>query len=165
MLEAIAAQPIATGIAYHSIIATIHPGLPPHAMTDGFVRYTSAHLDGAESERVVSTTHVCVEADPEVIAEVRRILMEHRNEAEGATARTVELVRGIRGAGMSFPLRANFVQGCVAEPSFDASFGKGAQFPSRLATIIIERVAIALRTPRGQCEYTPLYPPFVRGEH
>ena len=27
------------------------------------------------------------------------------------------------------------------------------------------RVAIALRTPPGQCEYTPLYPPFVRGEH
>ena len=34
LLEAIAAQPIAAGIAYHSIIATIHPGLPQHAMTD-----------------------------------------------------------------------------------------------------------------------------------
>jgi pimeloyl-ACP methyl ester carboxylesterase len=82
LLAAIDAQPIATGVAYHSIIATIHPGLPRGAMTDGFVRYTSAHLDGTTSESIVSAAHVCVEADPEVIAEVRRILMEHRDETE-----------------------------------------------------------------------------------
>ena len=81
LVAAIDAQPIATSVAYHSIIATIHPGLPREAMTDGFVRYTSAHLDGADSERIVSANHVCVEADPEVIAEVRRILMMHRDEA------------------------------------------------------------------------------------
>jgi hypothetical protein len=80
LIEAIAAQPIAPGVAYHSIIATIHPGLAPEKMTDGFVRYTSAHLDGALSERIVSATHVC-EADPEVIAEVRRILHLHLAEA------------------------------------------------------------------------------------
>ncbi len=79
LLAAIDAQPIAPGVAYHSIIATIHPGLPRETMTDGFVRYASAHLDGAASERIVSATHVC-EADPEVIAEVRRILMVHRDE-------------------------------------------------------------------------------------
>ena len=28
-----------------------------------------------------------------------------------------------------------------------------------------ERVAIALHTPQGQCESTPLDPPFVRWEH
>ncbi|MGP0063440.1 MAG: esterase/lipase family protein [Isosphaeraceae bacterium] len=81
LLKAIDAQPIAPGVAYHSIIATIHPGLPRETMTDGLVRYTSAHLDGAASETIVSSTHVTVEADPEVIAEVRRILMENRNEA------------------------------------------------------------------------------------
>jgi pimeloyl-ACP methyl ester carboxylesterase len=81
LLKAIDAQPIAPGVAYHSIIATVHPGLPREAMTDGLVRYTSAHLDGAVSETIVSSTHVTVEADPEVIAEVRRILMEHRAEA------------------------------------------------------------------------------------
>ena len=81
LLKAIDAQPIAPGIAYHSIIATIHPGLPKEAMTDGFVRYTSAHLDGAVSEAIVTSTHVTVESDPEVIAEVRRILAEHRDEA------------------------------------------------------------------------------------
>ncbi len=81
LLKAIGAHPIASHIAYHSIIATIHPGLPRDSMTDGFVRYTSAHLDGAVSEAIVSSTHVCVEADPEVIAEVRRILAEHRDEA------------------------------------------------------------------------------------
>ncbi len=53
-------------------------------MTDGFVRYASAHLDGAASERIVSATHVC-EADPEVIAEVRRILHLHLAEPDGPT--------------------------------------------------------------------------------
>ena len=67
ILAAIDAQPIAPGVAYHSIIATIHPGLPRENMTDGFVRYAAPHLDGAVSERIVTATHVC-EADPEVIA-------------------------------------------------------------------------------------------------
>jgi hypothetical protein len=81
LLAAIDAQPISPGVAYHSIIATIHPGLPREKMTDGFVRYTSAHLDGATSERIVSSTHAC-EAAPEVMAEVRRILMIHRDESD-----------------------------------------------------------------------------------
>ena len=41
LLEAIDAHPIAPGIAYHSIIATIHPGLRRESITDGFVRYSS----------------------------------------------------------------------------------------------------------------------------
>jgi eukaryotic-like serine/threonine-protein kinase len=28
----------------------------------------------------------------------------------------------------------------------------------------LERVTLAWRTPQGRCEFTPLYPPFVRGE-
>ena len=51
-------------------------------MTDGLVSYTSAraHLDGAASECIVTAGHPC-EADPEVIAEVRRILLIHLGEA------------------------------------------------------------------------------------
>jgi len=86
LLAAIDAQPIAPGVAYHSIIATIHPKLPREAMTDGFVRYTSAHLDGTTSESIVSAAHVCVEADPEVIAEVRRILHLHLAEPDSPAA-------------------------------------------------------------------------------
>ncbi len=86
LLEAIAAHPIAPGIAYHSIIATIHPGLRRESITDGFVRYSSAHLEGAASETIVTSTHVCVEADPEVIAEVRRILLLHKEERDSLAA-------------------------------------------------------------------------------
>jgi hypothetical protein len=83
ILAAIDAQSIAPGVVYHSIIASIHPGLPPEKMTDGFVRYSSARLDGAASELIVSASHLC-EADPEVIAEVRRILMVHLEEVTPA---------------------------------------------------------------------------------
>ena len=70
-------------------------------MTDGLVRYTSAHLDGAVSETIVTSTHVCVEADPEVIAEVRRILTEHRGEAVPSGLQ--DAARGIREGGLSHP--------------------------------------------------------------
>jgi hypothetical protein len=74
ILTAIDSQTITPNVSYHSIIATLHPSLPPDSMTDGFVRYTSAHLDGATSERIVTSSHLC-EANPQVIAEVLRILL------------------------------------------------------------------------------------------
>jgi hypothetical protein len=73
LLMAIDAQPIAPGIAYHSIIANIRHLAPPEKMTDGLVSYPSAHLGGAASESIVTAGHPC-EANPEVIAEVRKIL-------------------------------------------------------------------------------------------
>jgi pimeloyl-ACP methyl ester carboxylesterase len=76
MLMALDAQPIANDVAYHSIIANIHHQRTPEKMSDGFIHYRSAHLDGAASERVVTAGHVC-EANPEVIDEVRRILYVH----------------------------------------------------------------------------------------
>jgi pimeloyl-ACP methyl ester carboxylesterase len=78
LITAIDARPISPNVTYHSIIASLHPGLPRDAMTDGFVRYTSAHLEGAASERIVTSSHLC-EANPEVIAEVRRILLSQWN--------------------------------------------------------------------------------------
>jgi pimeloyl-ACP methyl ester carboxylesterase len=78
LLLAIDARPIAPTVTYHSIIASLHPGLPRDAMTDGFVRYTSAHLEGAASEQIVTSSHLC-EANPEVITEVRRILLAQPN--------------------------------------------------------------------------------------
>jgi hypothetical protein len=77
LLMAIDAQPIAPEITYHSIIGNIRRSASPDRMTDGIVSYSSAHLDGAASECIVTSGHLC-EADPEVIAEMRRILHAYR---------------------------------------------------------------------------------------
>ncbi len=62
-------------VKYHSIIAvlpdTLHSG-----RTDGLVAFESAHLEGAASEQIVSSGHLCQE-HAGVIDEVRRILVEH----------------------------------------------------------------------------------------
>jgi hypothetical protein len=44
---------------------------------DGVVRYPSAHLDEADSERVVRHSGHSVQERPEGIQELRRILLEH----------------------------------------------------------------------------------------
>ena len=76
-------SPILTGLSdlhtapvvkVHSIIA-VRPGSPPDHRTDGLVEYTSAHLAGVASEKVVATGHLCQDHS-EVIGEVRRILAE-----------------------------------------------------------------------------------------
>jgi len=82
LLLALDSQPIASEVAYHSIIANLHREAPLDKMSDGLVTYRSAHLDGAASEHIVTATHAC-EADPQVIAEVRRILMVHLSEGKG----------------------------------------------------------------------------------
>jgi pimeloyl-ACP methyl ester carboxylesterase len=62
-------------IKAHSIIADRRD--PPAAGgTDGMVPYDSAHIDGAASELLVSSGHLCQDR-PAVIGEVRRILVEH----------------------------------------------------------------------------------------
>ena len=74
-LACIAELPTAPVVKAHSIIAVL-PVAPPTDRTDGLVRYASAHLDVAASEKVVAAGHLC-QGHPEVIAEVRRILAEH----------------------------------------------------------------------------------------
>jgi hypothetical protein len=59
----------------HSIIADVNDPPCPGA-TDGIVPYWSSHLDGVTSESIVHGLHICLN-HPEVIQEVRRILMEH----------------------------------------------------------------------------------------
>jgi pimeloyl-ACP methyl ester carboxylesterase len=77
-------SPILTGLAelahspaikVHSIIA-VRPSAPPDHRTDGLVSYESAHIAGVASEKVVAGGHLCQD-HPEVITEVRRILLEH----------------------------------------------------------------------------------------
>ena len=63
-------------VKFHSIIA-VRPDWLQADRTDGLVSYASAHLEGASSEVVVPSGHLCQD-HPEVIREVRRVLMEHR---------------------------------------------------------------------------------------
>jgi pimeloyl-ACP methyl ester carboxylesterase len=78
MLEPI---PIAEGITAHSIVAVRNPEAPREKWTDGVVNYSSAHIDGVESELIVHSSH-STQAEPATIEEVRRILIEHL-KAEG----------------------------------------------------------------------------------
>lgn len=73
-LKALAAIPV-TAVPAHSIIAVDGDG-PKEEGDDGVVAYQSAHIDEAVSEKVVRWNHSC-QGQPEVIEEVRRILLEH----------------------------------------------------------------------------------------
>lgn len=68
--------PIAPSVRYHSIIGQDSPDQPLEASSDGIVPYASAHLPGAESERVIPGGH-SVQETPEAIVELRRILRVH----------------------------------------------------------------------------------------
>ena len=75
MLAGLLDLDIPPAVKAHSIIPvrteTSHTG-----RTDGLVPYTSAHVDGVASEKIVSSGHLCQD-HPDVIREVRRILVEH----------------------------------------------------------------------------------------
>jgi hypothetical protein len=81
LLTALDSQQITSEVAYHSIIANIHRNAPLGKMTDGLISYSSAHIGGAASEHIVTAAHTC-ERDPQVIAEVRRLLLLHLREAK-----------------------------------------------------------------------------------
>ncbi len=67
--------PVASSIKAHSIIAVEGDG-PVEQGNDGVVEYSSAHIDGVESELVVRSSH-STQGKPETIEEVRRILLLH----------------------------------------------------------------------------------------
>ena len=75
VLKALADTPLAPGVVGHSIIAVKGDG-DPKLGDDGVVVYTSAHLDGMESEFIVRSGHSS-QGHPFTIEEVRRILLEH----------------------------------------------------------------------------------------
>ncbi len=78
ILQAINQLSMSESVPYHSIIG--YDGKEPlPAGGDGVVPYTSAHVDGALSELVVSSNH-SAEENEEAIQEMRRILTLHYNE-------------------------------------------------------------------------------------
>jgi hypothetical protein len=74
--------PVAPGIKCNSIIAIKGNDQPPQG-EDGVVKYTSAHVDYAESEFIVRSGHSC-QGNPLTIEEVRRILLENLADANPA---------------------------------------------------------------------------------
>ena len=82
-LHNFAKMPTADGIKAHSIIAIDGDEHPPDG-DDGVVKYTSAHLDGVESEFIVRSGHSS-QLEPSSIEEVRRILLKHLKETNKTT--------------------------------------------------------------------------------
>jgi len=73
----LSAIPIADGVIAHSIVG-VEGGGPPAEGGDGVVKYSSAHIDGVASEKIVHSAH-SMQGNPETIQEVKRILLEHAN--------------------------------------------------------------------------------------
>ncbi|TMA81135.1 MAG: hypothetical protein E6J74_39090 [Deltaproteobacteria bacterium] len=80
-IKALSAIPIVDGVVAHSIIAVQGDG-PPEQGDDGVVKYSSAHIDGVASEKIVRSSH-STQGHPETIQEIKRILYER---AKGLTA-------------------------------------------------------------------------------
>jgi hypothetical protein len=79
LLKTLADIPLAPWVKGHSIIAVKGDG-DPKLGNDGVVEYSSAHLDGMESEFIVRSDHSS-QLHPLAIDEVRRILVEHVTDA------------------------------------------------------------------------------------
>ncbi len=67
---------IIAGLPYHSIIGNDKGNVPKSEMSDGIVSYSSAHLDGAVSEKIIEGGH-SIQETPQAILELRRILRLH----------------------------------------------------------------------------------------
>jgi pimeloyl-ACP methyl ester carboxylesterase len=74
-VKALSGMPIAPNVTAHSIIPVKRA--PIESGNDGVVEYSSAHIDGVESEKVVLGSGHSTQDNPETVEEVRRILLEH----------------------------------------------------------------------------------------
>ncbi|HEY7040350.1 MAG TPA: hypothetical protein VID28_15930 [Methylomirabilota bacterium] len=73
-IRTLSTSPIPPWVTTHSIIAVRGIG-PPEGLSDGVVKYESAHLEGVASEKIVHSGH-SAQDKPATIEEVRRILRE-----------------------------------------------------------------------------------------
>jgi pimeloyl-ACP methyl ester carboxylesterase len=73
-IQTLSGIPVAPGVAAHSIIPVEGSG-PLDDEVDGVVAYSSAHIDGVESERVIRPSSHSTQSNPETVDEVRRILL------------------------------------------------------------------------------------------
>ena len=79
-VQAAAQLPISPRVRYHSIIARRRAETPLAESDDGLVPYPSAHLEGALSEKIITSGHSVQETAPAIL-EIRRILHEDLRDA------------------------------------------------------------------------------------
>jgi hypothetical protein len=77
--------PVAPSTKAHSIIAVQGEG-PLEKLDDGVVAYSSAHIEGVESELVVRPSSHSTQGNPHTIEEVRRVLRLHVGLKMGTVA-------------------------------------------------------------------------------
>jgi len=77
----LATEDLQPAVPSHSIIPVATDG-PIEEGNDGVVEYKSAHVDWAESELIVRSTH-STQGEPATINEIRRILLLHLNGCPG----------------------------------------------------------------------------------
>jgi hypothetical protein len=77
--------PFPEGLPIHSIIGNEEAADTPGG-SDGVVSYTSSHLDGVESEKIVHSGHN-VQTKPLAVKELVRILREHLRAHDERVAR------------------------------------------------------------------------------
>ena len=75
-IKSLASIPVSPAVTAHSIIA-VDSDAPLDRAGDGVVKYQSAHIEGVASELIVRSPHSGMQAAPQTIEEVRRILLEH----------------------------------------------------------------------------------------
>ena len=71
--------PVSSRVRFHSIIGNNTPTMPLAESSDGVVPYSSSHLEGAASEKVIASGH-SVQEMPDAIIEIRRIMHLHLRE-------------------------------------------------------------------------------------
>jgi hypothetical protein len=54
---------------------------PPADGGEGVIKYSSAHIDSVESEKIVHSGH-SMQGNPKTIQEVKRILIEHAQKMQ-----------------------------------------------------------------------------------
>jgi hypothetical protein len=72
-VRAVAELPVSPRVGFNTIVAQRDPAVPLIDSDDGLVPYRSAHLQGAESEKVIPGGH-SIQESPQAILEIRRIL-------------------------------------------------------------------------------------------
>jgi pimeloyl-ACP methyl ester carboxylesterase len=78
-IKTLAGIPVAPGVAANSIIP-VQGDSPLEDETDGVVAYSSAHIEGVESERIIRPSSHSTQSNPETVDEVRRILLLHAEQ-------------------------------------------------------------------------------------
>jgi len=79
VLKLISESQVPPDVKHYNIVG-VRRGKDPNTWTDGVVSYRSAHRDNVTSEKLIAAGHRELLVNPEAVAEVRRILLEHLAE-------------------------------------------------------------------------------------